>query len=279
MRGEHSKIMDHNYRLLAFDLDGTLTNSDKIITPRTYDALMRAQEQGVRVALASGRPTYGILPLAEQLRLTDYDGYILAFNGGKIVKCRTKEILFQQTIPPELLHKVYETAEQYHLTAMTYENDTIVTEHPNNPYVQIESKICHLPIRQVVHMDEAVDFPVVKFLLVGDEDYLGRIEPEVQAALGDGFDVYRSAGFFFEVVTKGIDKGACLQHVLDAEGWTREQLMTFGDSYNDATMLQFAGVGVAMGNGVPEIRALADYVTGSNYEDGIADALEHFGIV
>ena len=90
MRGEHSKIMDHNYRLLAFDLDGTLTNSDKIITPRTYDALMRAQEQGVRVALASGRPTYGILPLAEQLRLADYDGYILAFNGGKIVKCRTK---------------------------------------------------------------------------------------------------------------------------------------------------------------------------------------------
>lgn len=271
--------MNQKYQLLAFDLDGTLTNSEKIITPRTYEALMRAQEQGVRVALASGRPTYGILPLAKQLKLEQYGGYILAFNGGKIVDCRTKEILFQQTIPPELLHKVYEAAGNYKLVPMTYENDTIVTEQPQNPYVQIESKICHLPIRQVVHMEEAVDFPVVKFLLVGDEDYLGKVEPEVRDFLGEGFDVYRSAGFFLEVVAKGIDKGACLQHILDAEHWTREELMAFGDSYNDATMLQFAGMGVAMENGVPEIRALADYVTGSNDADGIADALEHFGIV
>ena len=79
-----------NYKMIVLDLDGTLTNRDKIITPRTKQSLMEAQKRGLKVVLASGRPTYGVMPLAEELELETYEGYILSFNGGIIMNCRTK---------------------------------------------------------------------------------------------------------------------------------------------------------------------------------------------
>ena len=88
------------YKMIVLDLDGTLTNAKKEIMPRTHAALMEAQRRGVRIVLASGRPTYGIVPLAEQLKLAENDGYILAYNGGKIVACRTGEVVFNQELAP-----------------------------------------------------------------------------------------------------------------------------------------------------------------------------------
>ena len=80
-----------DYRIIVLDLDGTLTNRDKVITPRTRQALMEAQERGKTVILASGRPTYGVVPLAKELKLEQYGGYILSFNGGIIMNCRTEK--------------------------------------------------------------------------------------------------------------------------------------------------------------------------------------------
>ena len=81
------------YKLLVLDLDGTLTNSRKEITPHTLDTLIRAQEKGIRIVLASGRPTYGVAPVADALRLADFGGYILSYNGSEIMNWQTKEVL------------------------------------------------------------------------------------------------------------------------------------------------------------------------------------------
>ncbi|MBQ6833994.1 MAG: HAD-IIB family hydrolase, partial [Lachnospiraceae bacterium] len=86
--------MQKNYEIIVLDLDGTLTNRDKVITPRTKAALMEAQKRGKKVVLASGRPTPGVLPLAEELELKNYGGYILSFNGGMIMNCTTGEVVF-----------------------------------------------------------------------------------------------------------------------------------------------------------------------------------------
>lgn len=268
--------MQNAYQMIALDLDGTLTNSEKIITPDTFHALMRAQEQGVRLVLASGRPTYGILPLAKQLQMERYGGYILAYNGGKIIECSSQRILFQQTLPSDQLHRVFELADLYHLAALTYENESILTEYPEDPYVQIEAQINHLSVKQVVHLNEAVYFPVVKCLIVGEEQYLAQVEPEIREKLGADFDVYRSAPFFLEIVPRGIDKGASLERLLQAVRMHREQLIAFGDGYNDGTMIRYAGLGVAMENGVEAVKKEADFITRSNEEDGVAYALEQF---
>ena len=93
------KNMAGPYEIIVLDLDGTLTNRDKVVTPRTKAALMKAQERGKKVVLASGRPTQGVMPLAKELRLDEYSGYILSFNGGRIINCKTGETVFARSLP------------------------------------------------------------------------------------------------------------------------------------------------------------------------------------
>ena len=90
-----------DYQLLALDLDGTLTNSKKEVSEPTIKALIQIQEQGKKVVLASGRPTRGVVPLAEKLHLKDYGSYILSFNGGRITDCRTGQVIYNKTIPDD----------------------------------------------------------------------------------------------------------------------------------------------------------------------------------
>ena len=102
----------NNYKMIVLDLDGTLTNRDKVITPRTLRALMEAQKRGKKVVLASGRPTYGVMPLAEQLELEKYGGFILSFNGGIIMDCSTREIVFQKKLPVESNQRIVNLAQE-----------------------------------------------------------------------------------------------------------------------------------------------------------------------
>ena len=96
--------------MIVLDLDGTLTNEKKEVTPRTYSALMKAQEAGVKVVLASGRPTYGIVPLATQLRLKEFGGYILAYNGGRVIDCATGATVYNQELDPAVVPLLHDEA-------------------------------------------------------------------------------------------------------------------------------------------------------------------------
>ena len=107
------------YKAIVLDLDGTLTNSKKEITPHTKEVLMKAQEMGVKVILASGRPTYGIAPLADQLELDRFGGYILAINGGRITNWTTKEIVFDQILDEKLVPELYKAAMDNHFQILT----------------------------------------------------------------------------------------------------------------------------------------------------------------
>ena len=129
------------YKMIVLDLDGTLTNRNKEITPKTKETLMKAQEQGKIVVLASGRPTYGVMPLAEELHLEDYGGYILSFNGGIIMNCKTKEVVFSRQLPAEANSKIIDLAQEHNVSILTYENRTLLTNRPEDQYVQLESRI------------------------------------------------------------------------------------------------------------------------------------------
>lgn len=265
-----------NYKMIVLDLDGTLTNHDKVITSRTKRALMEAQKRGIIIVLASGRPTYGVMPLAEELELEKYGGYILSFNGGIIFNCRTREIVFEKKLPVESNARIIHLAEQEKVAILTYEDSWIISDNPDSPYVKKESEINHLKVRKIDDMAAHTTFSVPKFLMVGDGDYLAGVEIRVRDALGDGFSVYRSESFFLEVLPNGIDKAQCLGHLLELLGLVPQQMIACGDSYNDISMVQFAGLGVAMENAISPLKEVADYITLSNDEDGIAHVVEKF---
>ena len=136
-----------NYKLLVLDLDGTLTNSKKEITPFTRETLLQAQEKGLHLVLASGRPTYGIVPLAEELNIKQYGGFILSFNGGKVIDLMTDKVLFEQALPPDIVPVLYNRSKEAGLAILSYNGKYILSEHPENKYVQYESFLTKMKIK------------------------------------------------------------------------------------------------------------------------------------
>ena len=263
-------------KVLALDLDGTLTNDQKLVTPRTRAALDAAIEKGVTVVLASGRPTAGIQPLAEELGLDKKGGCILSYNGGKIVDCRTGETLYQRQFPPELIPAVCAFAAETDTAVLSYDKTGVVSERPEDPWVQREAAINRSPAQKVEHLADYLDYPVCKLLMTVPPARMAEVEALAQARFGGQIGVFRSCDFFLELVPLGVGKDTSLDAVLRARGLGPEHLMAVGDGMNDLPMIRYAGMGVAMGNAVPEVKQAAKYVTADNEHDGVGLAVEKF---
>lgn len=265
-----------NYRMIVLDLDGTLTNRNKEITPKTKEALFELKRQGGVIVLASGRPTYGIMPLARELELHKTGGYVLSFNGGRIIDCSTGQTVFAKELPVESNETIIRLSKEHGVNILTYEDDLIITPDASDEYVKKEAAINKLEVKEIKDIESYVTFPVVKFLMLEEGDILQNVEPKVKAFLGRDYSVYRSEPFFLEVLPKGIDKAASLERLLARLGMSREEMIACGDGYNDLSMIEYAGLGVAMENAVLPVKKAADYVTLSNNDDGIAHVVEKF---
>ena len=264
------------YEMLVLDLDGTLTNSAKEITPPTKQALLEIQETGKKVVLASGRPTPGITPLAEMLHLADYGSYILAFNGARIINCRTGEIVYDKTVPPSAIPEVFEIVKQFDVDIITYTDKEIISGIKSNEYTEIEAFITKMPIVQVENFVEYIDFPINKFLVTGEPALLDEVEKVLKARFHSFLNVYKSQPFFLEVVPQNIDKANSLQKLINSIGLKADQMICCGDGLNDLSMIEWAGLGVAMENAEPLVKEKADFITKSNDEDGVLHVINQF---
>lgn len=264
------------YKIIALDIDGTLTRNDKTISPRTRDAVMKAQQKGIRIVICSGRPAYGIAPLADELRIGEYGGYVVAYNGGQIVDWATKETVYSVCLADDVKPIVCDVAKKNGFAVFTYCYKEIITEYPDNQYVLHSSRGNKMAVRKVECFADALDYDVNKCMIVGDPDELAKFEPVVVEAVKGKANAYRSEAFFLEVVPQGVEKSDGLAKLLDSLDMSSEDLMAFGDGYNDRGMIEYAGMGVAMANAKDPVKEAADYVTLSNEEDGVADAIEKF---
>lgn len=264
------------YKIIVLDLDGTLTNEKKEITPRTKEALIKAQEQGLKVVLASGRPTYGITALAEELELPRFEGYILAFNGGRIIDCKNNKVVFEQTLDERLVPKLYNSSREAGLEILTYKGEGIIATKKADQYVQIEASINKMEVEEVNYFLEEIEYPINKCLIVGDPTSLHELEQQLVEQLKGQMEIYRSASYFLECVPLGIDKAASLNQLIEKLDVQPEEIIACGDNYNDLSMINFAGLGVAMANAPIDIQKQADYVTYSNEEEGVAHVVEKF---
>lgn len=263
-------------KVLALDLDGTLTNSKKEVTQQTKETIWRAIDQGVTVVLASGRPTRGVELIAEELELQKRGGYILSYNGGQIVNCKTEEVISAQLLPEQYYSVIEETAKKYGVNIVSYDETGVLAEIEEDKYVQLEARINKVPIHVVADVAEAIEKPVTKMMLVGDHEKLLPAHAELQEKYAGQFEAFFSESYFLEITPCGIEKATALGTLLEYLGTTKEHLMACGDGFNDIPMLQYAGLAVAMENAKDETKAHADYITASNDEDGVALAVEKF---
>lgn len=263
-------------KILALDLDGTLTNSQKIVTEHTKAKIRQAQELGHIIVLASGRPTPGVEAVAKQLDLKHTGGYVLSYNGARIQNCKTGEILYQRTMPEEMVPKLFQKAKELGIGIMTYQKDAIVAGSIVDKYMEIEAGINSLVIHSYENPMAKVIEPVNKCLATASPEVAEGIENHFREVFGDTIDVGRSEPFFIELIPKGVDKAESLEILCEKLGLTREDVVACGDGFNDRSMVEYAGVGVAMANAQEVVKEVADFITASNDEDGVAVVIDKF---
>lgn len=266
-----------DYKIIALDIDGTLANSDKEISQPTLDALLDIQEKGYHVVLASGRPTGGMVKYAEMLNLEKYGNFVLSFNGARITNWKTKEVIYNQCVPPQVIPELYQTAIENGVGIVTYKGgDHIIAGTEPNEFLMYEARLTGLPIDYIPNFCEYVDFPVNKCLMGGDPEVLIRLEKELQKKYHGLLLITRSEPFFLEFMPMNVDKAHSLVQLLTGLGLTTDNLICCGDGFNDISMITVAGLGVAMENAQEAVKSAADYVTASNDDNGIALVIEKF---
>lgn len=266
-----------SYQLLVLDIDGTVTNSDKEVTEKTREAVIRLQRRGVQVVLASGRPPRGIYSVAESLEIGSFGNYVLAFNGGKIIEFNTRKCIFEKQLPSHLPGRLWQDALKHQVGIAAYQDDVIAAGTEPDKYMLLESKITNMPIEYRKDFGSYVRFPVSECLITGEPEDLEILEPVLAHKYFHEAQIFHSEPYYLEVTPKNVDKAYGLKHLLNILGIKREDMVCCGDSYNDITMLQHAGLGIAMNNAPGQVKQVADYVTvNDNDHDGIAEVIEKF---
>ncbi len=263
-------------KILVLDIDGTLVNSKKEITSETLKYLTKIQEDGHIVALASGRPYPGMEGYAKEIGLDKFGGYALSFNGGKIINCKTGETVYENTIPNKYASLIYKYAKDNGIGMVTYQGGTVITGTDIDEYMEYEARLNYMVIRQVDDFCAYVDFDMVKCLLTAPPEIAASHEEHLRELLAPDLNVFRSEPYFIEVTTKGVDKALSLDGLLKKLSIPRENSICCGDGFNDLTMVQYGGVGVAMDNAQQIVKDNADYITASCDDDGIVEVIKRF---
>lgn len=269
------------YKLVAIDLDGTLLNTEKEISDRNKKAVSKAIEKGVKVVVCSGRVFSGARLFAKQVGSKDP---VIACNGAIISEHIDGKVVYSNTISTEDCLKILDIAHKYKVYYHIYAGDLMLTEkleYTSLKYFEKNKVLCEkdrVKIEIVDDMAEKVkkiEGSVLKFVVVNsDLELLKKVRDEIEKI--PNVDVMSSNYDNFEVMNKGVNKGAALKILSDKLDIAPEEMVSIGDNENDITMLKYAGLGIVMGNGMDCARDVAQYVTDTNDNDGVAKAIEKF---
>lgn len=264
-----------NYRMLVLDLDDTLLKDDRTVSELTRRRLLEAQQQGMIVVLASGRPTYAMQHLAKELCLAEYGGYFISFNGARITSCADQHILLSVDISHAQMCKLFDLAQEHGVYIQTYTEDHILVSK-DNEYTQIEKEITGMDVIECADFKAEIPKTAVKAMMLEHPDRLKEVEKALRPVVENELYMTITKPFFLEFMNPAVDKGKSLVTLAQHLNVPMEQVIAVGDSYNDISMLKAAGLGVAMGNAVEAVKQAADYETADNEHDGVARVVERF---
>ncbi|URZ01795.1 Cof-type HAD-IIB family hydrolase [Clostridium felsineum] len=265
------------YKLIALDMDGTLLNDDKTISEENKEAIKMAKSLGYKVVLSTGRPLRGIERYLEELNLVNEDDYAIAFNGGLVQNTKTGEILGKKLLKFEDLDRLYKLSKEFNVNIHMLSIDECITPK-KNPYSDVEVNLNQIKLIEKNFSELPKDTVVVKIMMIDSKDNLDNVEKLLPKDIYDDYCVTRSSEIFLEFSPKDIHKGMGLKILSDHLGLKKEELIAVGDAGNDISMIEHAGLGVAMGNAFPSVKECADYITDSNENSGVAKVIHKFMI-
>lgn len=262
--------MSLKYDLIALDVDGTLLTDDHLLTEAIRESVHEAAYRGAQIVLCTGRGPLAALPVLEDLGL---GGTIITHNGAATINSDDRSVVHQFDIVPEHLlsfvtycrdhgiHFDLNTAFEMMVESITPEAEAM--------YGRFQAKPSILDFRQ------GLPGGLVKFTVFGSKEQIDMVQAE-WAGWPKLLQSIRSGDYFIDVHHTEASKGRALQQLAEIRGIDRSRILAIGNYYNDITMLQYAGMGIAMGNSPEQVKLAANAVVRSNGEDGVAGALREY---
>lgn len=267
-------------QILFTDLDGTLLNDEKQVTPGNRRAVEEALTLGKRIVVTSGRPLTSSLEQAKRLGLAGPGCYVIAYNGAEIYDCGKGESVFRRTLELESLYAVFDEAARRGVYIQTYDRTQTLIEKRCDPAVaEWYCDRLGMTFRIIGDVRRELAGAPVKALLIdrSESGVLEEMQDWINANLAGRVDCFHSSAFFLEVVATGINKGVAVKELCRLLDIPVASSVAAGDEANDVSMLRAAGVGAAMRNGVQAAKEAADYVTErDNNHDGVEEIIRRF---
>jgi Cof subfamily protein (haloacid dehalogenase superfamily) len=262
-------------RLIAIDLDGTLLSTRKQVSPRNATALRRAQDRGIRIVIASARPPRSVRAI---YRLLQLDTLQINYNGALIWDDPAAHAVFHRPLDGSLALRMIEMARRQFDEVIVHCEvlDRWCTDRINDAFTTETGRLFKPDL--VTDLPTICRQPITKLMFLGQPRIITQIEAELMLQFSDRVAIVRQEGELLQIMDRRVGKALALRKVARAYDVDMQEVMAIGDATNDVGMLQLAGLAVAMANGHPAARAVADYIAPTNDDDGVHAALVHFGL-
>lgn len=267
------------YQMLALDMDGTLLGRDLKISSRTVARIQAAREQGVKIVIATGRMFRAIVPYLQQLKLADDPAIV--YNGAMVKTLNSTKPLVHHPLSINHALRVANSVEAAGSQLNVYLDDFLYVRQ-RTPEVLRYMKLTGVdstvvgPLGEFFANNQLSTGPT-KLLVIHDHlAEMKKLRRALEAEFGDILTITSSKPYFIEITAKNISKKTALADLAQSAGCRQEEVIAIGDSFNDLSMVEWAGLGVAVLNAVPDLKNVADYVTSSCDQDGVAQVIEKF---
>jgi Cof subfamily protein (haloacid dehalogenase superfamily) len=258
------------YRLLAIDLDGTLLTPQRLITPRTYAALRQAVAGGVKLVIATGQTLDVLRAVCANLPLNVPQ---IIYNGAIIADIQSGTALHERLVPDEHILSTLALLRRMHMHRVYHTHQRVYVDE-GTPTARNWYRPPVPPVIEVPEVESLYPQPCVKLVGVGNAATLREKREELERILAGQMYVTQASHHLLEFLHPEVSKGNALMALARILSVKPEEVAAIGDNHNDIGMLQFAGLGIAMGNAHDEVKAAANHVTNSNAEEGVALAIE-----
>jgi Cof subfamily protein (haloacid dehalogenase superfamily) len=264
------------YKLLAVDMDGTLLNSNKCISRANKEAIKKAIEKGVNVVITSGRGLKGLDNFLDEVHLRGENQYLIANNGGTIYKANNFECISYKGLRGRDLVKAHTLSKKFEINMIAYTHEGAIAAEESE-FTRFETEYVGAPVKIInFGSDVKAEDEITKILFSQTEELLTQKMLEIPKEFYSEYNVVKTMPTVLEIMSKDCNKGYGVKTLADKLGIKREEIICIGDQANDIEMLTYAGLGIAMGNAIEELKNIAQYITLDNDNDGVAKAIEKF---
>lgn len=267
----HRKV-SREIRMVMADVDGTLVNSEKILTERARQTTFQLRAAGFKFTICSSRPPYGLSSLVRDLQL---DEPVVAFNGGMLIN-PSGAVLHQHFLPAKLIPAILECLGQYGLSPRLYMSERWLIESLDQPYAQHEAHT--IKTEPTLVQDFSPYLKCILKLTGVSEDYsaVARCQEAMQKLLSGQVSAVCSEPYYLDITHRLANKGHAVDMMARIQKISKKEIAVIGDMPSDVPMFREAGLSIAMGNASDEVKQQADYVTGTNTAEGFAKAMESY---